>query len=191
MGNPGSETIGGVNTAYSVCAIISGWFLAAPCADLLGRKSAMAIGSLLIIIGAVLETCTRKHTIGMFIAGRAIVGLGQGIALCKLRSLSSRHASLVTNDFRLEETIAAGPSYIGEITPHRIRGIVMTFWQYVFTQHKTARGWQGRTDNTFQFTESATVLVSFLHSGSTTHAQNTWTGSPRTGTGESSASSSF
>lgn len=65
----------------------------------------MAIGSLLIIIGAILETFTTRHTLGMFIAGRAIVGLGQGIAL------------------------SAGPSYIGEITPHKIRGIVMTFWQ--------------------------------------------------------------
>lgn len=105
MGNPGSETIGGVNTAYSVCAIIGGWFLAAPTADILGRKMAMAIGSLLIIIGATLETFTTRHTLGMFIAGRAFIGLGQGIAL------------------------SAGPSYIGEITPHRIRGIVMTFWQ--------------------------------------------------------------
>lgn len=83
MGNPDSETIGGVNTAYSVCAIISGFFLAAPCADILGRKAAMAIGSVLIMIGALLETFTRRHAIGMFIAGRAVVGLGQGIALCR------------------------------------------------------------------------------------------------------------
>lgn len=82
VGHPDSETIGGVNTAYSVCAIISGWFLAAPCADILGRKAAMAIGSVLIMIGAILETFTKRHTIGMFIAGRAVVGLGQGIALC-------------------------------------------------------------------------------------------------------------
>ncbi|KAJ4423305.1 hypothetical protein N0V82_002032 [Gnomoniopsis sp. IMI 355080] len=109
MGNPGSETIGGVNTAYSVCAIISGWFLAAPAADILGRKMAMAIGSLLVMIGAILETFTTKHTLGMFIAGRAIVGLGQGIAL------------------------SAGPSYIGEVTPHKIRGIVMTFWQICYS----------------------------------------------------------
>lgn len=28
--------------------------------------------------------------------------------------------------------IAAGPSYIGEITPAKIRGIVMTFWQVAY-----------------------------------------------------------
>lgn len=83
MGNPDNETIGGINTAYSVCAIISGFFLAAPCADMLGRKAAMAIGSVLVMIGALLETFTRRHTLGMFIAGRAVVGLGQGIALCR------------------------------------------------------------------------------------------------------------
>ncbi|KAF3760344.1 general substrate transporter [Cryphonectria parasitica EP155] len=109
MGDPGAETIGGVNTAYSVCAIVSGWFLAAPCADFLGRKFAMAIGSILIMIGAILETFTKRHTLGMFIAGRAIIGLGQGIAL------------------------SAAPAYIGEITPHKIRGIVMTFWQVCYS----------------------------------------------------------
>lgn len=82
MGNPGPELIGGVNTAYSVCAIIAGWFIAAPAADYLGRKVAMAIGSVLIMIGCILETFTPRHQIGCFIAGRAIIGLGQGIALC-------------------------------------------------------------------------------------------------------------
>lgn len=43
----------------------------------------MAIGTVLIMIGAILETFTKRHTLGMFIAGRAIIGLGQGIALCK------------------------------------------------------------------------------------------------------------
>lgn len=82
VGNPGAEVIGGVNTAYSVCAIISGWFIAAPTADYLGRKAAMAIGSVFIMIGAILETFTPRHEIGCFIAGRAVIGLGQGIALC-------------------------------------------------------------------------------------------------------------
>lgn len=109
MGHPGPELIGGVNTAYSVCAIISGWFIAAPAADYLGRKVAMAIGSVLIMIGCILETFTPRHQIGCFIAGRAIIGLGQGIAL------------------------SAGPAYIGEITPSRIRGIVMTFWQVAYS----------------------------------------------------------
>ncbi|KAK2602125.1 hypothetical protein N8I77_008684 [Diaporthe amygdali] len=109
MGNPGPNLVGGVNTAYSVCAIISGWFLAAPVADFLGRKTAMGIGSVLIMISAILETCTPKNQIACFIVGRAVNGIGQGIAL------------------------SAGPSYIGEITPAKIRGIVMTFWQVAYS----------------------------------------------------------
>ncbi|KAG8159314.1 hypothetical protein KVR01_010975 [Diaporthe batatas] len=109
MGNPGPNLVGGVNTAYSVCAIISGWFIAAPVADFLGRKTAMGIGSFLIIISAILETCTPRGQIACFIVGRAVNGIGQGIAL------------------------SAGPSYIGEITPAKIRGIVMTFWQVAYS----------------------------------------------------------
>lgn len=82
MGNPGPNLVGGVNTAYSVCAIISGWFIAAPTADFLGRKTAMGIGTILIMISAILETCTPKGQIACFIVGRAVNGIGQGIALC-------------------------------------------------------------------------------------------------------------
>ena len=71
MGNPGPNLVGGVNTAYSVCAIISGWFIAAPVADFLGRKTAMGIGTILIIISAILETCTPRGQIACFIVGRA------------------------------------------------------------------------------------------------------------------------
>lgn len=86
MGNPGPNLVGGVNTAYSVCAIISGWFIAAPTADFLGRKTAMGIGTILIMISAILETCTPKGQIACFIVGRAVNGIGQGIALCTFQS---------------------------------------------------------------------------------------------------------
>lgn len=86
MGNPEPNLIGGVNTAYSVCAIISGWFIAAPVADYLGRKTAMAIGTILIMISAILETCTPKGQIACFIVGRAVNGIGQGIALCTCKT---------------------------------------------------------------------------------------------------------
>lgn len=88
MGNPGPNLVGGVNTAYSVCAIISGWFIAAPTADFLGRKTAMGIGTILIMISAILETCTPKGQIACFIVGRAVNGLGQGIALCMFDRLA-------------------------------------------------------------------------------------------------------
>lgn len=42
----------------------------------------MAVGTVLIMVGAILETFTPRHVIGCFIAGRAVIGFGQGIALC-------------------------------------------------------------------------------------------------------------
>lgn len=135
MGNPGPNLVGGVNTAYSVCAIISGWFIAAPVADFLGRKTAMGIGTILIIISAILETCTPRGQIACFIVGRAVNGIGQGIALCTYRAHPPAHIAAQKRERNLAlltRIIAAGPSYIGEITPAKIRGIVMTFWQVAY-----------------------------------------------------------
>src|SRR5690348_14975556 len=43
--SPDTELIGAVNTAYTVGAIIAGWFLGGPLADYLGRRKGMAIVS--------------------------------------------------------------------------------------------------------------------------------------------------
>jgi hypothetical protein len=47
----------------------------------------MAIGCLLTIGATFVQTFTPKGNLGCFIAGRAIIGLGQGIAL-SMQSLS-------------------------------------------------------------------------------------------------------
>jgi MFS family permease len=50
-----------------------------------------------------------RGKIGVFIGGRVLVGIGQGIAL------------------------TAGPAYINEITPPHIRGKIMSFWQMFYS----------------------------------------------------------
>jgi len=44
----------------------------------------MAIGAILVIIATFMQTFTPYHKIGVFIAGRVIIGMGQGVALSKL-----------------------------------------------------------------------------------------------------------
>ena len=53
-------------------------------ADFFGRKWGMAIGCFLTIVATLIQTFTPKGYLRCFIAGRAIIGLGQGIALSML-----------------------------------------------------------------------------------------------------------
>ncbi|CAI7655523.1 unnamed protein product [Penicillium glandicola] len=109
MNNPNAATIGSINTAYTVGAIFGGFFLGGPCADFLGRKLGMAIGCILVIIATFMQTFSPRHNLACFLAGRCIIGIGQGIAL------------------------TAGPIYIGELAPSEIRGKIMTFWQMFYS----------------------------------------------------------
>lgn len=94
-----ANVIGAVNTAYTVGAIVAGFFLGGPIvssavayssfdlhltpnkADRFGRRWGMGIGCFLTIIATFIQTFAPRHNIGTFIAGRAIIGIGQGIAL--------------------------------------------------------------------------------------------------------------
>ncbi|KAJ5957040.1 hypothetical protein N7501_011319 [Penicillium viridicatum] len=109
MNNPNAATIGSINTAYTVGAIFGGFFLGGPCADFLGRKLGMGIGCVLVIVATFMQTFTPHHDLACFLAGRCIIGIGQGIAL------------------------TAGPIYIGELAPPEIRGKIMTFWQMFYS----------------------------------------------------------
>ncbi|CAI7632822.1 unnamed protein product [Penicillium bialowiezense] len=109
MNNPNANTIGAINTAYTVGAIFGGFFLGGPCADFLGRKIGMGIGCVLVIVATFMQTFTPRHNLACFLAGRCIIGIGQGIAL------------------------TAGPIYIGELAPAEIRGKIMTFWQMFYS----------------------------------------------------------
>ncbi|CAG8972358.1 hypothetical protein HYALB_00005026 [Hymenoscyphus albidus] len=106
---PKGNLLGLINTSYSIGAIVAGWFMAGPIADFLGRKWGIGIGCVLTIIASLIQAFAPRHKIGVFILGRVIIGIGQGIAL------------------------TAGPVYIGEITPAEIRGKVMSFWQLFYS----------------------------------------------------------
>ncbi|KAL5342285.1 general substrate transporter [Aspergillus crustosus] len=147
---PDANLIGAVNTAYTVGAIFGGFFLGGPIADFLGRKFGMAIGCVLVIVSTFMQTWAPRHNIGCFIAGRCIIGIGQGIAL------------------------TAGPIYIGELAPAEIRGKIMTFWQmfysvgsficfwvnYGCTNHKEALGeWDWKMVVIFQLLVPIIILA--------------------------------
>ncbi|GAB1196429.1 hypothetical protein APSETT444_005700 [Aspergillus pseudonomiae] len=109
--DPDDNMIGAVNTAYTVGAIFGGFFLGGPTADFLGRKFGMAIGCVMVIASTFMQTFAPRGNIACFLAGRCIIGVGQGIAL------------------------TAGPIYIGELAPAEIRGKIMTFWQMYIQRH--------------------------------------------------------
>ncbi|KAH8706018.1 general substrate transporter [Talaromyces proteolyticus] len=107
--NPDANMIGAVNTAYAVGAIVGGFFFGGPVADYLGRKVGMAIGCVLVIIATFMQAFSPRHSIACFLAGRCIIGIGQGVAL------------------------TSGPIYIGELAPPHIRGKIMTLWQTFYS----------------------------------------------------------
>ncbi|THX43547.1 general substrate transporter [Aureobasidium pullulans] len=106
---PSLQTIGAINTAYTVGAIVAGWFMGGPIADYFGRRVGMASGATLVIIATFIQTFTPRHNLACYIVGRVVVGLGQGLAL------------------------TAGPIYIGELAPSEIRGKIMSFWQMFYS----------------------------------------------------------
>ncbi|OKL58330.1 hypothetical protein UA08_06405 [Talaromyces atroroseus] len=148
--HPNQSLIGGINTAYTVGAIFGGFFLGGPVADFLGRKVGMGMGCVLVIAATFMQAFAPYHNIACFIAGRCIIGVGQGIAL------------------------TAGPIYIGELAPPHIRGKIMTLWQtfysvgsficfwvnYGCTEHAARLGnWDWRMVIVFQLLVPCIILV--------------------------------
>jgi sugar porter (SP) family MFS transporter len=78
-------------------------------ADFFGRRFGMGMGCFITVVATFIQTFSPQHKIGVFIFGRVLIGLGQGMAL------------------------TAGPVYIGELTPPEIRGKVMSFWQLFYS----------------------------------------------------------
>ena len=69
----------------------------------------MAAGSVFVIIATLMQTFAPRGQIAIFIAGRVLIGIGQGLAL------------------------TAGSIYIGELSPPEIRGKIMSFWQMFYS----------------------------------------------------------
>ncbi|KAF1830609.1 MFS sugar transporter-like protein [Decorospora gaudefroyi] len=107
--NPGPNIIGAINTSYTVGAVVAGFFMGGPLADFAGRRIGMGTGAALVIIATLMQTFAPRGQIGIFIAGRVLIGIGQGLAL------------------------TAGSIYIGELCPPEIRGKIMSFWQMFYS----------------------------------------------------------
>lgn len=76
-----SYLIGLVNTAYTIGAIVSGFFLGGPMADYFGRRVGMGTGCFITIIATFMQAFAPYHNLGCFIGGRVLIGIGQGMAL--------------------------------------------------------------------------------------------------------------
>ena len=107
--NKNPQLIGAINTAYTVGAVVAGFFFGGPVADYFGRRVGMASGAVLVIIATFMQTFAPQGNIGAFIGGRVLIGIGQGLAL------------------------TAGSIYIGELAPQEIRGTIMSFWQMFYS----------------------------------------------------------
>jgi sugar porter (SP) family MFS transporter len=102
-----SATIHGLIVSAILIPAAFSSFFAGRIADILGRPSAIAIGALIFGAGAALEAGAMQ--IGMFVAGRVIEGLGEGLYL----------GTLVV--------------YICEISPPSVRGPLTTGPQFFIT----------------------------------------------------------
>lgn len=76
VGNPSPTIHGLIVSSILIPAAISSFF-AGRLADAFGRRWGIAVGSLIFAIGAALEAASLH--IGMFVAGRVIEGIGEGL----------------------------------------------------------------------------------------------------------------
>ncbi|TGJ78741.1 hypothetical protein E0Z10_g10030 [Xylaria hypoxylon] len=118
--------IGLVNTAYTIGAIISGFFFGGPVADRFGRRWGMGLGCFITVIATFIQAFAPRHNIGAFIGGRVLIGIGQGLAL------------------------TAGPIYIGEVSLPEVRGRVMTFWQTFYSVGSFLAYWIAYAGNIYK-----------------------------------------
>jgi MFS family permease len=82
--HPDSQTIGAINTAYTVGAVVAGFFFGGPLADYCGRRVGMAVGASFVIVATFMQTFSPRGNVGCFIGGRVLIGIGQGLALSEL-----------------------------------------------------------------------------------------------------------
>lgn len=119
----------GLVAALYVIGNIAGSFFAGPCADQYGRRVGMATGSVICIVGAVLQAA--GQSLQALMAGRFILGMG---------------AVLVQT---------AGPSYVVEMAYPKYRGILTGGFQTCFFLGTIVSTWLEyglnfiKTDSTF------------------------------------------
>lgn len=96
-----------LSTAYTCGGIVSGMLITPTLSKRFGRKPCMQLGCLIVIAFTFLQVFAKNMP--SFIAGRLLMGIGQGIALPN------------------------GPTYISEIAPAAVRGKILSFWQVWYT----------------------------------------------------------
>lgn len=94
-----NATTTGLNNAATWIGFILACLVLQPIPDRLGRKSGILIGSIICIVGVIIQSASQN--IASFVIGRIIIGIGSGISS------------------------GSAPTLIGEILPARWRGIVM------------------------------------------------------------------
>ncbi|KAL1936801.1 hypothetical protein VTP01DRAFT_935 [Rhizomucor pusillus] len=99
--------IGAVTSTYMAASIVSGLLVAPFVSHYFGRRAAIFLGCIIVIIASFIQTFAPN--LGAFIGGRIVLGLGQGIAL------------------------PVGPVFMGEICPAEVRGRMISFWQMMYS----------------------------------------------------------
>ncbi|KAL9117361.1 MAG: hypothetical protein Q9187_006105 [Circinaria calcarea] len=97
-----------VSAMYQIGGVVAIPFIG-PAVDRYGRKTGLFIGSLIIVLGTIIQgTTSRTQSVGQFMGGRFFLGFGVGIAA------------------------SAGPVYVVEVSHPAHRGVVTalynTFW---------------------------------------------------------------
>lgn len=133
MGNPSGAVLGAMNNGV-VFGCVLGFFVASQISDKLGRRHAIAVGNVIMIIGTIVQSCagtwlrvrTEESTnvgqgaFAMFLVARIIIGIGNTIATIASPPLVSElsyptHRQTVTafynSNWYLGAIIAAWVSY--------------------------------------------------------------------------------
>ncbi|RFU27496.1 hypothetical protein B7463_g8846, partial [Scytalidium lignicola] len=117
FGNPSGALLGITSAAYALGAIASTFF-SSIISDRVGRRWGIFVGSIIMMIGVVLQTVSTS--IGLFIGGRIVVGFGISIALAAGPVLISelahpRHrvffAAMYNTSFNFGAVLAAWVAY--------------------------------------------------------------------------------
>lgn len=89
--------------AYHVGAMVSGLLVSPTISKKFGRRVPIALGTTGVLISVFIQSFAPN--VVCFIAGRVLMGLGKGISMNN------------------------GPTYIAEIAPTKIRGVMLSLWQ--------------------------------------------------------------
>jgi len=89
--------------AYTVGGIVTGFLITPTLSKYLGRRFCIQLGLAIVIVSTFIQAFAPNMP--AFIAGRLLMGMGQGLA------------------------VPTGPTYIAETAPARVRGTMMSFWQ--------------------------------------------------------------